>query len=397
MEENPNNKPIEDEKSKELIALAKLMSNMPYQDEEDEGINIMEYAKQLWNGRKTVIIWTCVFIVLGLVAALTMKRTYTVSTTMVPQVGSKSSSSLSSLASLAGIDLSSGSSGAELSPLIYPQIVNSVPFRMELMNAPIHYAKCDTAISMLDYSLSEYAKPSGISAVFGAVKKYTIGLPGVIMKAIRGKKAPVVLPGEATADNNPKPLVISEDEEKVIKNLAQSVSLAVDKKEGYITLNVVGSEPIQTAELAMKAQQLLQEEITRFRVEKSQNELDYIQARYDEMKAEAESYQEQLAKITDKTQNVTTTKDRIEHDRIQSKYNTANAIYSELSKQLEQAKLQVKRDTPVLTIVQPVTVPSQPSNSRAKTLVIWTFFGFILGCGWVLGKEFWPKIKEMFA
>lgn len=366
------------------------MNNSP-QFEDEEGIDIMALVKQLWDGRKTVIITTCIFIALGFVAALTMKRTYSVSTVMVPQVGGSKSSSLSSLASLAGIDLSSGSSGAELSPLIYPQIVNSVPFRKELMYTPIHYAKVDTAVSMFTYNI-EIAKPT----VIENVKKYTIGLPGVIMKAIRKEKPDIVLPAGG-ADDTPKPLVLSKDEVKVLKAVSESVSLSVDKKEGYITLNVVGSEPIQTAELAMKAQQLLQEEITRFRIEKSQSELEYIQARYDEMKAEAESYQEQLARITDKTQNVTTTKDRIEHDRIQSKYNTANSIYSELSKQLEQAKLQVKRDTPVLTVIQPVTVPDRPSNSRAKTLIVWTFFGGILGCGIVLARGYWPKLKEQFA
>ena len=366
------------------------MNNSP-QFEDEEGIDIMALVKQLWDGRKTVIITTCIFIALGFVAALTMKRTYSVSTVMVPQVGGSKSSSLSSLASLAGIDLSSGSSGAELSPLIYPQIVNSVPFRKELMYTPIHYAKVDTAVSMFTYNI-EIAKPT----VIENVKKYTIGLPGVIMKAIRKEKPDIVLPAGG-ADDTPKPLVLTKDEVKVLKAVSESVSLSVDKKEGYITLNVVGSEPIQTAELAMKAQQLLQEEITRFRIEKSQSELEYIQARYDEMKAEAESYQEQLARITDKTQNVTTTKDRIEHDRIQSKYNTANSIYSELSKQLEQAKLQVKRDTPVLTVIQPVTVPDRPSNSRAKTLIVWTFFGAVLGCGIVLGRGYWPKLKEQFA
>ena len=391
MQDNPNNTPLEDEKGKELIALARLMSNMPYPEEEDEGIDIMEYVKKLWNGRKTIIIWTCAFIVLGFIAALTMQRTYTVSTTMVPQVGSKSGSSLSSLASLAGIDLGSSGSGTELSPLIYPQIVSSVPYRKELMYTPVHYAKADSAVSMYTY-YTEILKPT----VFGTIKKYTIGLPGVILGAMRKEKPEIVLPSQGV-DDTPKPLVLTKKEEKILKAVAASVSLAVDKKEGYITLNVVGIEPIQTAELAMKAQQLLQEEITRFRVEKSEKELEYIQARYDEIKAEAESYQEQLARITDKTQSVTTTKDRIERDRIQSKYNTANSIYSDLAKQLEQAKLQVKRDTPVLTIVQPVTVPSQPSNSRAKTLIIWTFFGFILGCGWVIGKEFLPKIKEIFG
>ena len=367
------------------------MNNGP-QFEDEEGIDIMALVKQLWDGRKTIIIWTCAFIVLGFVAALTMKRTYSVSTVMVPQVGgSRSSSSLSSLASLAGIDLSSGSSGAELSPLLYPQIVNSVTFRKELMYTPVHYAKVDTAVSMFTYA-TEIAKPT----VMGTIKKYTIGLPGVILGAIRGEKPDVVLPG-ADADDSSKPLVLTNKEVEVMKAVSESVSLAVDKKEGYITLNVVGSEPIQAAELAMKAQQLLQEEITRFRVEKSQSELDYIQARYDEIKAEAETYQEQLARITDKTQNVTTTKDRIEHDRIQSKYNTANSIYSELAKQLEQAKLQVKRDTPVLTVIQPVTVPDKPSNSRSKTLIVWTFLGAVLGCGWVLAKGYWPKVKEMLA
>ena len=66
-----------------------------------------------------------------------------------------------------------------------------------------------------------------------------------------------------------------------------------------------------------------------------------------------------------------------------------------MAKQLEQAKMQVKRDTPNLTIIQPVTVPRKAANSRARTLAVWTFLGILLGCGIVLGKEYWPKVKEM--
>jgi archaellum component FlaC len=240
----------------------------------------------------------------------------------------------------------------------------------------------------------EYTKPT----VMGTVLKYTIGLPGVIMKAIRGEKPDMVLPAsEGEADNEPKPVLLTKDEVKLMKVVAQNVNLAVDKKEGYLTLSVVGSEPIQTAELALKAQQLLQEEVTRFRTEKAQDNLDYIQARYDEIKKEAETYQAQLATVKDRSQNMATTRSRIEQERLQSKYNVASSIYSEMAKQLETAKMQVKRDTPVLTIIQPVTVPSQPANSRAKTLIVWTFLGGILGCGIVLGKSYLPKIKEMFA
>ena len=115
------------------------------------------------------------------------------------------------------------------------------------------------------------------------------------------------------------------------------------------------------------------------------------------MKKEAESYQSALATITDRSQNMPTTRARIERDRIQSKYNVAYSVYLEMAKQLEQAKMQVKLDTPVFTVIQPVTVPVKPSNSRARTLIVWTFLGFILGCGNVLVKLYWPKVKEMLS
>ena len=366
--------------------------NVP--QEEEEGLDIIGLIRQMWEGRKTIIICTAVFIVLGLVVALTMKRTYTVSSTMVPQMNSRTSaSSLSSLASLAGIDLGMTSTGSDLSPLIYPQIVGSVPFRLELMNTPLHYEKVDTPVSMFTYA-QEYAKPGFMSYVM----KYTIGLPGTLIGLLRKEKPdPVFVDAAGVGDNTPKPLMVSKDEEKMLKAMAQCVSLAVDKKEGYLTLSVEGSEPMQTAELAMKAQQMLQDEVTRFRTEKAQEQLDYVQARYDEIKAETETLQGQLATVRDRSQDMTTTRARIEQERLQTKYNVSSAIYQEMAKQLEQAKMQVKRDTPTLTVIQPVTVPRQPSNSRAKTLIIWTFLGFVLVCGIVLAKGYWPKVKSMFA
>ena len=362
--------------------------NIPF-EEEEEGIDFIALIKTLWDGRRTVIIWTCIFIALGLIAALTMQRKYTVTTVMVPQTSSKGGSSLSSLASLAGVDLSSTSS-AEISPLIYPQIVSSVPFRLELLYTPLHFTKVDTPVDMMTYS-QEYAKP----ALMEAVKKYTIGLPSLLLKAIRGEKEDTVLPDSAL--EGPKPLVITEEEGEMLEKIGESVSLMVDKKEGFLTLTVKGIEPIQTAELAMKALQLLQDEVTRLQTEKAQSDLDYIQARYDEAKAEAEQYQERLAVITDRSQSMTTTRDRIERDRIQSKYTIANSIYTEMAKQLEQSKMQVKKDTPVFTIIQPVKVPIQSSNSRSKTLIMWTFFGVVIGCGIVLGKGWLPKLKAQFA
>ena len=372
---------------------------------EENEIDIVALIKSMWAGRKTIIICTAVFLALGILSALTMKRTYTVSSVMVPQLGqSRSNAALARLAGLSAFDLTGGAP-QDLSPLVYPQIVSSVTFRRELMYTPLHYEKVDTAICMFDY-VRDYGK----ATTMDKVRKYTIGLPrtllGLFMGMFKKDKAdeesanPAIAAATATeaeAGESAGPIILTKEEQGMINAIGGCVNLMVERKEGYLTLTVTGSEPLQTAELAVHAQQILQDHITRFRTEKAQSQLEYMQARYDETKAEAEAYQIALAAVTDRSQNMTTTRARIERDRLQSKYTIANALYTELAKQLEQAKMQVKQDTPMLTIVQPITVPRSPSNSRARTILIWTFFGIVLGCGIVFGKGYLPKIKEMFA
>jgi H+/Cl- antiporter ClcA len=61
--------------------------------------------------------------------------------------------------------------------------------------------------------------------------------------------------------------------------------------------------------------------------------------------------------------------------------------------QLEQAKINVKETTPILTIVRPVMVPFIPSSTSSfSILVIFTFLGVVAGMAGVL---FIPTIAEI--
>ena len=141
------------------------------QQAEDE-IDLIAIAKTLWTGRKTILIATGIGAVLGLLVALLTPKEYAVKTVLVPQMSGGKASQLSGLASLAGVDLGMAET-SELSPVIYPQIVQSVPYLLELMHTPLHFSKVDTVVSYFEY-YTEVKKPS----VLGVVKKYTIGLPG---------------------------------------------------------------------------------------------------------------------------------------------------------------------------------------------------------------------------
>ena len=70
-----------------------------------------------------------------------LPKEYIARTVMVPQIGDGQSKlgGLSSLAAMAGFNISSGSTGSDLSPTIYPQIIASIPFQLEMMNTPLKF------------------------------------------------------------------------------------------------------------------------------------------------------------------------------------------------------------------------------------------------------------------
>jgi len=355
---------------------------------EEKTIDIIEIAKAIWNNRKLLLLCMGIGLIAGLGMAFTTPNLYTASTIMVPQMGKgSSSSSLSSLASLAGFDLGSMSqASADISPLIYPQILNSIPFKLELMNTRVHFAKVDTAVSVYDY----YVKCKK-QTIVEKLKQYTIGLPGVIINAIKGKEK---LPENTNRNRINLPITITSTQLAIKKMLDQQVQLNVEKKEGYLTLTTTMEEPIVAAELTLKAQKMLQEFIINFKVEKSQAELQFIQERFDIAKAQAEGYNYNVAANADRFKNLVSNLPQVSNDRLQIKYNIANSVYLELAKQLEQAKIQVKKDTPTFTIIEPVSVPINKDNgSRSKKVIAFIVFGGVIGLFIIYLKYFIVNIK----
>ena len=360
--------------------------NQQWTEPEEESIDWIGIFQTLWKGKITILIGMAAGVAIGLLVALTSTNEYTARTVLVPQVKSSAKAGLSSLASLAGVDLGMAE-GAELSPLIYPQIVRSVPFNLELMNTPVHFSKVDTAVSVFEY-YTNIKKPS----VVGQVAKYTIGLPMLLKSWILPKKEAFQLPGGLKK----APLAMTEEQLDIKKMFDQTLSLVVEKKEGYLTLTCTMEEPLVAAELTEKAQEMLQKFITDFKIEKSKAELDFIQERYNVAKAEAEGYQYGMASNLDKYKDLTSNVPQVSNTRMQTKYNIANTVYVELAKQLEQAKIQVKKDTPVFTVVEPVSVPLEKSSkSKMVTLITFIMLGTLAGAGLVFARKWWAAHKTV--
>ena len=360
--------------------------------EDEQDVDVVELIQKMWVNRKLIIKITAVFMVLGVVVALVSPKVFTSSCDVVPQTSSDTGKSqMSSLAKLAGIDLGQNQDVATLSPYVYENIMKSTKFRKELMQTKIKFEKADRPVSFFEYYTSEeFNKPT----VVDYVKKYTIGLPGVILGAIKGEQPEpdyiTTLGGEESTIET-----ISAKEYGVMMILDAAVAITLDAKKGYVTITVNMPEPLAAAQLAQATVDLLQEYITVFKVEKVQSNLDFVQSRYNEVKAEFEDVQARRARYRDANHNTIKNQARIEMERLEAEYQLAMNVYGELALQLEQAKIKVKETTPILTVISPVTVPYKKTKpSRAMILIAFTFLGGVAGMGCVLGI---PWVAEAFG
>jgi len=351
----------------------------------DDEIDLLELAKIFWNGRKTIGKYILIAGLFGVIIALVSPKQYTATTTIVPQTSSSANKlgGLSSLAAMAGFNLDNATSGEILSPTVYPEIVSSVPFQMDLMTIPFSFAEVNHPVSLYEY-YSEISKPN----VLSLIGKYTIGLPGVIISAIKGDSE------LKTNPENKGPIALTKKQEKVRKMIADQVTLNLDAKQGFITLQAAFPEALLSAQVADQARELLQKYITRFKIEKASDKLLFIEQRYEEKKKEFEKAQTRLAYFSDQNKNVTSAVARTEEVRLQGDYTIAMNVYNELAKQLEQAKIQVKEETPVFSILEPAMVPREKSKpKKGMILAIWLFLGGIIGVGIVFGREYLKDIR----
>lgn len=358
-------------------------------DSENE-IDLIGLAKRFWQKRLVIIKVTAVFLLLGLLIAIFSPNQYTAGCVVVPQTGKPGvNSSLSSLASFAGISLGSMNSGEVLSPTVYANVMNNVNLQKELIYTKIYFEKWEKELTLIDYFTNkEYKKVS----LFGAIKKYTIGLPGEIIRLIRGERkedtaASVLFDGIST---------LSKQEDECMEILKDRTSLSVNDKDGYVNISATMPEPAAAACLAEAYMNLLQKYVSEFKIEKAKTDYDFINQRFTEAEADYGKKQEEYARFRDANRIITSAIAATREEQIKNEYDLAYSLYSELARQMVQAEIKVKENTPIFTVVEPVIVPREKSKPKRLLILIgFGFFGGVLGCGAVLGMDFLKKEADI--
>ena len=276
-------------------------------------------------------------------------------------------------------------SGGDIPPSMYATVLASEPFRKRILDAKI-WVNGDS-VTYRNYLESQP------SSALGTIQEYTIGLPGKLIGALSSSEE--IKEGRAEVGLQP----LSDEEYKFQNALAGKISITNDKKEGVVSLTVVEGDPMIAAQVAKVTEDVLQDWIIEHKIKNAKAQYDFIEKQFDTKQKEFFSIQEQLAGYMDRNQNVLQASYLTRLERLQAEFDLVNTVYSELAKQKEQAAIQLSKDTPTFSVLDPVKVPKDKTNPKKSLLILGAFLiGLIGAAGWVLGsksmKKFLREIKK---
>ncbi len=353
------------------------MSDKKIQTKEDE-IDLVELAKYIWLHKIISLKIIGAFFVLGIVIAVTSNVEYKAHCRLLPEAqedGIPDFGGLGGLAGLAGFELPGLGGSGGLSPALYPAIVKSAPFLSKLIETPIYFEKEDTLTTSFIY-FENIERPS----LLKVAKEYTVGLPGKIKSIFKSK--------EVTEIKNYNLVRFSKEEWKIIEEYSDRLSVEVDEETGIISIEAEMPDPVAAAETVSHLVDDLTKRIVEYKIGKAKANLDFVSERFDEASGQYEEKQRQLALFTDRNRNISNSIIQNEYQRLQNEMNIAFEVYQGIASQLEQAKIRVKEETPIFTVLEPVRVPEEKHKPKRMMIVfLSSFFGGIVSIIFIVLKK----------
>ena len=255
-----------------------------------------------------------------------------------------------------------------------------------MLKTSINITGIDEPISYQDY-YQKYPKTNLLSTI----KKYTIGLPGLIIGSFKSEEKSKTI----SVKDSSNIYSITKDEKNLFDLLKSQLNIDYSEKEGYVTLSFSMDEPLAAAQMLKNAENYLQNAVTEFKIQKAKQQLDFIQKRYNEAEKDFKEKQIRLASFQDSNRGLISSLPQTRLSQLQTDFNLAFNIYSELAKQLESQKIKVKEDTPVFTVIEPVSIPlDRTKPKRGIIIAVWSFLGIVIGVGLIFVKDFISNIKK---
>ena len=177
-----------------------------------------------------------------------------------------------------------------------------------------------------------------------------------------------------------------------IKRLRRLVRADAAPKTGVVTLTVRAKDPVLARDVANRILELVSDFNLRHRKTQASEERRFAEQRLIEVGQELRVAEDRLQMFLQRNRVYENAPElRFAFDRLSREVTMRQQVYTSVAQAEEQARMDEVRDTPVLTIIEQPIVPARPDS---RGLLKWSVLGLILGLGLGTALAF---LREMMS
>jgi len=341
----------------------------------DGEMDIKEVFNSVRQGRKTIYISVGIAFVLSIFIVIFTPKKYNTQIVLLSETNAKNGASnlLGQLGGLSGMNLGNlvglnmgGSSGSDvLSPDVYPDVVGSTPFLLDVMGQKVTDSKVHKMMTVSEY-LNDYSRPS------------LVGLISRLFKSSNGKSKSILT--VKNSRNGVLQLTMAQSDQ--LKALSEMIQVEVRKsndkllsaRSKILTVVVEAQDPMVSALLADSVVSCLKRYVVNYNTGKAKKDLDFIKVQFKDARKNYYAAQKKLADFNDSHANVILATINSDRERLQQENNLFASVYTSLAQLMEKAKIRVQERTPVFTIIEPAVVPLRKSAPKTSLIILGMLF-----------------------
>jgi uncharacterized protein involved in exopolysaccharide biosynthesis len=270
--------------------------------------------------RRIIVLTTVLAVVLAVAAGYLARRTYSATASFIPQTSTNQLGRLATLAAQFGV----------------PDVSN------QAAQSPDFYASLLTSRQLLG-GVADTRFPTGLVADWLQVKK-------------------------------PDPAI---RRERTIDRLQKRVGAVADAKTGMVEVQARMPDPALAEQVLKRMLELLNDFNLRTRQSQARAERLFTEQRLSEAQADLRQAENRLQAFLQRNRDIFNSPQlKFEQDRLQREVTMRQDLYTNLAQSYEQSRIDEVRDTPVITVVEPVSRPVEPDSRR---IIVRAVVGFLLG------------------
>lgn len=337
-------------------------------------IDILKLFKILWPKRLKLIKWGAIGFVIGLIIAFSIPKEYTTVVKITPEIsaGNTNLGGMSALAGMAGINIGNTMVRDGITYAIYPDIIKSTPFLLELANIEVIDDK--KKMTFFNYITEDQKQPW-----WGHIISAPFKLIGFTIKLFKEK----VEKREGIDIFRP-----TLEQKRYIKTLRKKINVVANKKTRVLTIGVKMQNPLISAVIADSLTSKLQVYMTDYKTGKIRKNLLAKQKMLDEAQQNYYRAEEALAASIDLNINTKTKRGQVKINRLSNEQDLAFTVYKKLAAEVEIANIELQDAIPVATIIEPASVAITASSPRKLLIsIVFALLGGATMAGIILWKQ----------